>query len=149
MMSAIFANRRMKALHKLLSISSLAVLLLHAVFTVDFTGAQDTAAGTAETQRSADPLLSRYLRFGQLTTKDGLSNDTIWGIAQDNQGFMWFGTFDGLNRYDGNDFKLYRHDPDDPNSLSHNLAWSVVEDQAGVFCISTEASRFRRRALCV
>ena len=149
MMSAIFANRRMKALHKLLSISSLAVLLLHAVFTVDFTGAQDTAAGTAETQRSADPLLSRYLRFGQLTTKDGLSNDTIWGIAQDNQGFMWFGTFDGLNRYDGNDFKLYRHDPDDPNSLSHNLAWSAVEDQAGVFCISTEASRFRRRALCV
>jgi hypothetical protein len=149
MMSAIFANRRMKALHKLLSISSLAVLLLHAVFTVDFTGAQDTAAGTAETQRSADPLLSRYLRFGQLTTKDGLSNDTIWGIAQDNQGFMWFGTFDGLNRYDGNDFKLYRHDPDDPNSLSHNLAWSAVEDQAGVFWISTEASRFRRRALCV
>ena len=139
----------MNTRHKSVNIAFLTVSIFISGLTVDFAGAQDTAAGTAETQRSADPLLSRYLRFGQLTTKDGLSNDTIWGIAQDNQGFMWFGTFDGLNRYDGNDFKLYRHDPDDPNSLSHNLAWSVVEDQAGVFCISTEASRFRRRALCV
>ena len=48
----------------------------------------------------------QFLKFSQLTSDDGLSNDSVWGIAQDSQGFMWFATLDGLNRYDGNDFKL-------------------------------------------
>ncbi len=80
---------------------------------------------------------SQYLKFGRLTTENGLSNDSIWGIAQDSQGFLWFGTFDGLNRYDGNDFKLYRHDPDDPHSLSGNTIRGLLEDHTGVLWIST------------
>ncbi|MDM8551559.1 two-component regulator propeller domain-containing protein [Desulfobacterales bacterium HSG2] len=53
-------------------------------------------------------------------TENGLSNDSVWGIARDIHGFMWFGTSGGLNRYDGNTLKVYRHDPDDPHSLTDN-----------------------------
>ncbi|MCK5279185.1 MAG: hypothetical protein KAK04_11610, partial [Cyclobacteriaceae bacterium] len=47
-------------------------------------------------------------------------------IAQDHQGFMWFGTMDGLNRFDGKHIKIYREDPDDPNSLGNNFIWSLL-----------------------
>ena len=57
---------------------------------------------------------SQYLRFARLTTKDGLSSDQTYHVAQDRYGFMWFATADGLNRYDGTDLKIYRHDPEDP-----------------------------------
>jgi ligand-binding sensor domain-containing protein len=234
----------MKALHKSLSTTILTVSIFISGVTVDFAGAQKISADPATTHRLADPLLSRYIKFGRLTTKDGLSSDQTRNVVQDKQGFMWFATLGGLNRYDGASVKVYRHDPDDPNSLahntvraliadqsgelwigtwgdglnqygsemyafikyqnglynphsqsnnivwavyehravtlwmgtmgrlnkldretkqfthylhnpddpnslSHNIAWSAVEDQVGVFCISTEASRFRRRALCV
>ena len=52
---------------------------------------------------------------------------------------MWFGTLDGLNRYDGNDFKLYRHDPDDPHSLSDNTIRGLIADHTGTLWIGTWA----------
>ncbi|MCB0768649.1 MAG: hypothetical protein KDB95_15675, partial [Flavobacteriales bacterium] len=60
------------------------------------------------------------LPFGRLTLEDGLSQGMINSIAQDHQGFMWFATKDGLNRYDGYQFHVYRHDPADPGSLAEN-----------------------------
>jgi hypothetical protein len=66
-----------------------------------------SAVGAASARRPAGEPPSQYLKFDRLTSENGLSNDSIWGIAQDSQGFMWFGTFDGLNRYDGNNFKLF------------------------------------------
>jgi len=59
-------------------------------------------------------------RFAHLTTADGLANAHVEVIFQDSRGFMWFGTRDGLSRYDGYHFSAYRHNPDDPNSLSGN-----------------------------
>jgi ligand-binding sensor domain-containing protein len=59
--------------------------------------------------------------FKHLSTTEGLSNFTVYSIAQDHQGFMWFGTMDGLNRYDGKEIKTYREDPDDQNSLGKNV----------------------------
>jgi len=53
--------------------------------------------------------------FDKLTTEDGLSQNTVTSILQDTRGFMWFGTEDGLNKYDGHTFTVYRHDPDDPD----------------------------------
>ena len=53
---------------------------------------------------------------------------------------MWFGTLDGLNRYDGNDFKLYRHDPDDPHSLSDNTIRGLIADHTGTLWIGTWAN---------
>ena len=63
----------------------------------------------------------RRIRFGRISTDQGPSGNEVWSIAQDRQGFMWFGTSNGLNRYDGYDFKVFKHNPDDPHSPSENL----------------------------
>ena len=64
-----------------------------------------SAEGAASARHPADLLLSKYLRFGRLTAENGLSNVQTRGVAQDNYGFMWFATLDGLNRYDGSGVK--------------------------------------------
>lgn len=56
------------------------------------------------------------LSFTRLSTDDGLSQAKASYVVQDDQGFMWFATQDGLNRYDGYSFKLFVHDPENPNS---------------------------------
>jgi len=127
----------MKILPKSLSICFLAASILILLLNVDFVGAQDRAAGTAASRRSGDPLLSRYLRFGRLTTEEGLSSDQAWHVAQDNHGFMWFATANGLSRYDGASVKVYRHDPDDPNSLGHNILRAMIVDQSGDLWLGT------------
>jgi hypothetical protein len=65
--------------------------------------------------------LPRDLKFSHLTTKDGLAQDNVVAILQDRRGFMWFATGGGLNRYDGNSFLVYKNNPTDPGSISHNL----------------------------
>ena len=62
-------------------------------------------------------------RFGHLTNEQGLSHDMILCILQDSQGFMSFGTSDGLNKYDGYTFTVYRHRRSDPGSLSENTIY--------------------------
>jgi ligand-binding sensor domain-containing protein len=79
----------------------------------------------------------RNLRFGHLTTNDGLSQGYVTAILQDRRGFMWFATRDGLNRYDGNAFVVYKHNPNDPGSLSSNFIEDLVEDDHGYLWIST------------
>lgn len=67
-------------------------------------------------------------RFEHLTTRDGLSQNSVLSIYCDHLGFMWFGTMNGLNRYDGYDFKIYRSEPGRDNVLSHNRIISIWED---------------------
>ncbi len=64
--------------------------------------------------------------FKHLSTIDGLSNFTVLGIAEDHRGFMWFGTMDGLNRFDGVNIKIYREDPEDPYALGSSYIWSLL-----------------------
>ncbi len=66
-----------------------------------------------------------------------LSSPNVYAILQDRQGFLWFGTEDGLNRFDGYSFKVFQHDPGDPASLSHNWIWSLYEDGAGTLWVGT------------
>jgi ligand-binding sensor domain-containing protein len=127
----------MNILHKSLTIAFLAVSIFISGLNVDFVSAQNKAAGTAASRNPADQLLSPYLRFDRLTSEDGLSNNQSMGVGQDNYGFMWFGTAGGLNRYDGASMKVYRHDPDDPYSLSHNYIRHLAVDQSGVVWIAT------------
>ena len=63
--------------------------------------------------------------------EDGLSHDWILAIAQDNQGFLWIGTSDGLNRYDGYEFVVYQHQPGDTTSLRQNMISDLVLDANG------------------
>jgi len=72
-----------------------------------------------------------------LSTAHGLSNTIIWAIVQDRQGFLWIGTRDGLNRYDGYSFKIYKHDPADSTSLSCNRVNAICEDRTGMLWIGT------------
>jgi signal transduction histidine kinase/ligand-binding sensor domain-containing protein len=80
----------------------------------------------------------RDVRFEHISVEHGLSQSTVTCILQDSIGFLWFGTQDGLNRYDGSGFKVYRHDPQNPNSLSDNRVTALVEDQEGMLWIATD-----------
>lgn len=77
------------------------------------------------------------LRFEHLALEDGLSQNSVLAMLQDSQGFLWFGTQDGLNRYDGYSFTVFKNDPDDPNSLSLNSILALHEDDDGVLWIGT------------
>ncbi len=127
----------MNTLPKSLTVAFLAVSIFISGITVDFASAQNTTVGPTASQRPADPVLSRYLRIGRFTAQDGLSSDQTRDVVQDKLGLMWFGTLGGLNRYDGASLKVYRHDPEDSNSLSHNVARAMIVDQSGVLWIGT------------
>ncbi len=77
------------------------------------------------------------LNFKHLTLENGLSQSSVAPIFADSQGFMWFGTEDGLNRYDGTHFKIYRHQPDDQESLSSSYILSIAEQEDGFLWIGT------------
>jgi hypothetical protein len=62
------------------------------------------------------------IRFTALTGEEGLSSGNVYGIAQDNQGFLWFATGDGLSRYDGYSFQIFRFDRGNSNSPSNNFS---------------------------
>ena len=78
------------------------------------------------------------IRFMRLTTAEGLSQTKVSQIVQDNQGFMWFGTQYGLDRYDGYNFKLFVHDPKDANSLSGASISGLFKDRNGALWIGCD-----------
>jgi ligand-binding sensor domain-containing protein/signal transduction histidine kinase len=77
------------------------------------------------------------VKFTHITNVDGLSQSTVQAIVKDHYGFMWFGTQDGLNRYDGYNFKVYRHIPKDSNSLRRSHIMTLYEDRQGNLWIGT------------
>jgi len=85
-------------------------------------------------------------KFQRLSIEDGLSQSSIQAILQDSQGFMWFGTEDGLNKYDGYNFTVYRHLSTDSTSLSSNFIQALYEDQTKTLWIGTNdgLNRFNR-----
>ena len=78
-------------------------------------------------------------RFKRISIEHGLSQNAVYHTFQDSQGFLWFGTQDGLNRYDGYEFKVFRHNPQNPDSLSNNFIWSIFEDSNGGLWIGTRS----------
>jgi ligand-binding sensor domain-containing protein/signal transduction histidine kinase len=77
------------------------------------------------------------VQFDHLSVSQGLSNNTVFAILQDRQGFMWFGTRDGLNRFDGYSYKVYKHDPRNSKSLNNNGILTLYEDNSGTLWIGT------------
>ena len=107
------------------------------------------AAGPAESA----PTLAATPYFRTLDAADGLPSSTVWKIAQDRDGYIWVGTADGLARYDGVDFRVYRNDPNDATSLSgadvtalfvdrDNRIWCGGED-AGLNLLDARRMGFR------
>jgi streptogramin lyase len=89
--------------------------------------------------QSADYMIKSY------STDIGLAHPTVKWIARDSSGFLWIGTFDGLSRFDGNDFLTYRHTPDDPSSLPPNEARKIFVDKFNtVWILSSHVVRFDR-----
>lgn len=80
---------------------------------------------------------SSSLKLSHLTTDNGLSQNDIMAILQDRQGFMWFATRDGLNRYDGNSFVLYKNNSNDPTTISSNIIQDLIEDDQGYLWAAT------------
>jgi ligand-binding sensor domain-containing protein/signal transduction histidine kinase len=78
---------------------------------------------------------SDSIQFKRISTADGLSQTRVAQIVQDDQGFMWFGTQYGLNRYDGNEFKLFVHDPARPSSIACAFITALFKDRDGVLWV--------------
>jgi ligand-binding sensor domain-containing protein/signal transduction histidine kinase len=76
-------------------------------------------------------------RFERLSTDEGLSQSSVRSILRDHRGFMWFGTDDGLNKYDGYRFTPFKRDPEDPRSLSDNYIRALYEDRDRVLWVGT------------
>jgi ligand-binding sensor domain-containing protein/two-component sensor histidine kinase len=76
-------------------------------------------------------------QFNQIKVEDGLSQSTVYCMLQDRKGFLWFGTANGLNRYDGYSFIVYTNDPTDSTTISDNGILSLLEDKDGFIWAGT------------
>ena len=79
----------------------------------------------------------KSLKFKNFSLKDGLSQSSVLSILQDKKGFLWFGTRDGLNKYDGNGFSVFRHNLKDTTTLSDNYVKTLFEDVKGNLWVGT------------
>jgi PAS domain S-box-containing protein len=80
----------------------------------------------------------KNVRFEHISLEDGLSQAFVACTLQDRDGFMWFGTQEGLNRYDGYTFKVFSYDPEDPKSLSNNFVKTIYQDSMGMIWVGTD-----------
>jgi len=75
--------------------------------------------------------------FSHITAEDGISTNGVTKIFQDSRGFIWFGTYNGLNRYDGYNFKIFLPEQENPTSISNHSISSIVEDKDGNLWVAT------------
>ena len=90
-------------------------------------------------------VLGQNIKFKTFTAEDGLSNNSINQIINDPSGGIWIGTWDGLNDYDGPNFQVYKHDPQDSSGLRGNFIGELISDSAGNIWVqsnSTSLSQF-------
>lgn len=88
-------------------------------------------------QSVTSPRAGQHLTFAQFSLEEGLSSNLVQAVLQDRQGFIWFGTLEGLNKYDGYEITAYRPEPGNPNSLSDTVINGVYEDRAGHIWVAT------------
>jgi signal transduction histidine kinase/ligand-binding sensor domain-containing protein len=79
----------------------------------------------------------KHVKFEHIGTNMGLSQSNVISIFQDSRGFMWFGTRDGLNKYDGYKFTVYKYSAENLNSPSHNAIMDIAEDDQGNLWLAT------------
>ena len=84
------------------------------------------------------------VRFRNYGVDDGLSHNRVRAFAQDGQEYLWIATRDGLNRFDGARFRVYRHDRDDPHSLPDNVVMTLATTRDGTLWIGTAGGGLAR-----
>ena len=84
---------------------------------------------------------SYYFRHYQV--ENGLSNNAVICSAQDKKGFLWFGTKDGLDRFDGYSFKIFRNNPDELNSIGSNFIHTLYIDPSDIMWVGTEKGLYK------
>ncbi|RMF56476.1 MAG: hypothetical protein D6748_13430, partial [Calditrichaeota bacterium] len=77
------------------------------------------------------------LSFSHLSIEDGLSQSAVYALYQDSQGYVWIGTKDGLNKFDGYKFTVYQHDPFNPTTISNNYITAILEDSRKILWVGT------------
>jgi len=77
------------------------------------------------------------IKFGKISVNQGLSQSSVSSIIQDNSGLLWFGTDDGLNKFNGYEFSIYKHDPENVNTISSNVILSIFQDSRDQLWIGT------------
>lgn len=85
---------------------------------------------------------SGHYYFKGLSIQDGLSQNTIHAILQDETGFLWFGTKDGLNRYDGTSFRQFKYDAANPRSIGNNFITALYQDREGNIWVGTDVGLY-------
>lgn len=83
-------------------------------------------------------LNAQIARFSQITSEDGISQNEVYCFLHDEQGFIWFGTVDGLNKYDGYEITTFNTEKNNPNALSNNTIRALAEDEYGRIWIGTD-----------
>lgn len=83
---------------------------------------------------------NQNILFKKLTVEDGLSQSNVNCIFQDSKGFIWIGTQDGLNKYNGYEFLVYKNNPKDSTTISGNRIIDIVEDSTGLIWIATHGN---------
>lgn len=118
---------------------------LDSAATPEITSTAPPAGRTPESaQISSFTPYGKNIRFDQISLEEGLSQSVVNAILQDHKGFLWVGTDDGLNRYDGYNFKVYKPDTNDPASLSDRSITVIVEDEQGYLWIGTRQGGLNR-----
>lgn len=84
------------------------------------------------------------IRFKRYSLEQGLSQEAVFAMVQDRHGYLWFATQEGLNRFDGYEFKVYHHDPQNPHSLSHDAIYTLIEDSRGYLWLGTDGGGLDR-----
>lgn len=84
------------------------------------------------------------LRFNRLTIEDGLAQNTVWDVVQDRRGYIWLTTEEGLHRFDGYDFRVFRADPDDPHSISESYTTRLLLGRNGDLWVGTHGGGLNR-----
>lgn len=127
--------------NKSLSFPSTLRLTICAIFTLFCSlviASEQTNKAATSIERTFIESVGNQLKFSHLSTLDGLSNSNVFSITQDKQGFIWFATLDGLNRFDGTNFVTYRHDINNNNSIADNIIRKIFIDSEDTLWVGTE-----------
>src|SRR6476620_1963723 len=124
---------------------ALVLVLLHAVYFCIYAQQSDYTKISSVKTSLEDVAVSSHLsqlKFEHLNANDGLSYNKVQCMLQDKQGYMWFGTVSGLNRYDGYTFKVFENIPEDSSTIGADDIISLYQDHEGLIWIGTGTSSF-------